>query len=81
MELIFGKSFSSEFGFDFLDTGEVGLEALGEGLHKLVFGDTDGFGAVLRAYSATTVFLLLQSRRPMVGWSSGSLIWASTALR
>jgi len=43
MGLIFGKDFSSKFGLDFLDTGEVGLEALGEGLHKLVFGDAARF--------------------------------------
>ena len=33
------------------------------------------------AYSATTLFLLLQSKRPIVGASSGALICRSTAVR
>ena len=33
---------TGEFGLDFLDAGEAGVERLGQGTDELVFGDADG---------------------------------------
>jgi hypothetical protein len=33
---------TGEFGFDFLDAGETGIEGLGQGTDELVFGHADG---------------------------------------
>ena len=81
MGLIFGKGFPGKLGFDFLDAGEVIGERQGQVAQEIEFGDAMGLVLSLRASSAMTVFLLLQSRRPMEGLSSGAFTWASMALR
>ena len=73
---------SRQFALDLFDTGQAGLQLGGQRLCQLSICQTPmGCDLSPSAYSATTLFLLLHSSKPMVGLSCSFLTWRSTAVR
>ncbi len=81
MILSLGFQSLGELGFDFLDRRQAGVERLGQGADKLVFGDAHGLGDAGEGVFRHEAFLGFADQQADGGLSSEALICASTAAR